>query len=192
MTYNFTAKKRNTGFTLIELVVVMVILGILAVTAAPKFVSLSSDAKAATLNGIKGSLSTAVTFVQSKAMLSGQWSTTNGGGETLAFSGLTFTIYNQGVPSEKWINGFDQLIEGDYNYLGSGGQINTECTVNDFCVIDSFQITGVIGGKSGYGLFFFPKGYKLSNTDCFAYYSFSINGSGLLDYQEAGSVTSGC
>ena len=37
--------KRNAGFTLIELVIVIVILGILAVTAAPKFLNLQGDAR---------------------------------------------------------------------------------------------------------------------------------------------------
>ena len=37
---------RQQGFTLIELIVVIVILGILAVTAAPKFMNLTSDANA--------------------------------------------------------------------------------------------------------------------------------------------------
>ncbi|MGL4750761.1 MAG: type II secretion system protein, partial [Shewanella sp.] len=37
--------KRQQGFTLIELVVVIIILGILAVTAAPKFINLQSDAR---------------------------------------------------------------------------------------------------------------------------------------------------
>ncbi len=44
--------KKNSGFTLIELVIVIVILGILAVTAAPKFLNISSDSKVAIIKEV--------------------------------------------------------------------------------------------------------------------------------------------
>ncbi|MGI2132872.1 type II secretion system protein [Shewanella baltica] len=63
--------KKQNGFTLIELVVVIIILGILAVTAAPKFINLQSDARASTIQGMKGSIQGANSLVYSKAALLG-------------------------------------------------------------------------------------------------------------------------
>jgi MSHA pilin protein MshA len=51
--------ENNGGFTLIELVMVIVILGILAASAIPRFVDLSSDAEDRTVQGITGALSAA-------------------------------------------------------------------------------------------------------------------------------------
>jgi len=63
--------KRQGGFTLIELVVVIVILGILAVTAAPRFLNIQDDARNATLEGLKGSLQGAAGIVYGKAAIKG-------------------------------------------------------------------------------------------------------------------------
>jgi prepilin-type N-terminal cleavage/methylation domain-containing protein len=44
----------NKGFTIVELVVVIIILGILAATALPRFVNLESEAYAAVADGVRG------------------------------------------------------------------------------------------------------------------------------------------
>ncbi|WP_082627327.1 prepilin-type N-terminal cleavage/methylation domain-containing protein [Colwellia sp. TT2012] len=79
-------KKNQQGFTLIELVVVIVILGILAVTAAPKFIDLQSDARTATLQAVKASMQTASTLVHSKSLIQGN--------ETKAAATTVFVIVN--------------------------------------------------------------------------------------------------
>lgn len=86
--------KRNQGFTLIELIIVIVILGILAVTAAPRFLNLSGDARGATLDAVKASLQSASSLVYGKAVIAGV--------QNLA----TATVVNKGADTIAVVYGY--------------------------------------------------------------------------------------
>ncbi|WP_076539115.1 type II secretion system protein [Shewanella sp. UCD-KL21] len=60
---------RTDGFTLIELVVVIIILGVLAVIAAPKFIDINRDAKIAVVQGAHGSIKEALEMIHLKAQI---------------------------------------------------------------------------------------------------------------------------
>ncbi|WP_419237570.1 type II secretion system protein [Photobacterium leiognathi subsp. mandapamensis] len=63
--------RNKAGFTLMELVIAIVILGILAVTAAPKFLNISSDTYRAKLHELKGSMTEMLRVIYGKAAMQG-------------------------------------------------------------------------------------------------------------------------
>jgi MSHA pilin protein MshA len=94
---------KNKGFTLIELVVVIVILGILAVTAVPKFIDLASDAKVANLEAVGGAMKSGVQLINYKAIIDRQ----NSDSGVIQINGIDIPLYN-GYPS---VRGSDSFVE---------------------------------------------------------------------------------
>ncbi len=68
---NLMKAKKQSGFTLIELVVVIALLGILAAFAIPRFASLESEARSATVQGITGSLRSAAAMAHGLYLATG-------------------------------------------------------------------------------------------------------------------------
>ncbi|MBI5643933.1 MAG: prepilin-type N-terminal cleavage/methylation domain-containing protein [Deltaproteobacteria bacterium] len=84
----------NKGFTLIELVMVIVILAILAAVAVPRFIDLQSDARVSTAKGIGGAISGAANILHSQFIVKGtayQLGTTDGSASD------TGVLYNANV-----------------------------------------------------------------------------------------------
>lgn len=103
--------KKQQGFTLIELVVVIVILGILAVTAAPKFMNLQNDARTATLEGLKGSIQGAAGIVYGKAAIKGVEANPD---DSVSDAGQTIkTVYGYPAATSAGIGQAIVGLEGD-------------------------------------------------------------------------------
>lgn len=110
-------KKAQQGFTLIELVMVIVILGVLAAVAIPKFVDLKGDAETATANGVAGALSSGSAINYSLYAAKGTSGSTAGTG--------TVKLVNN-------CNATAALLQSGAFPTGSGGTYSTTTATSSF------------------------------------------------------------
>ena len=107
------SKSAQRGFTLIELVVVIVILGILAVTAVPKFIELSNDAELAVFESLGATLMNAANMAHLKQLTAGI-----SPNDPIIVSGVSINMIN-GYPADNSI-GFLVNVSG-FPYQPSTG-----------------------------------------------------------------------
>lgn len=122
--------RRSKGFTLVELIIVIVVLGVLSVTAAPQFINFSSDAEKSRLQGLKASLQSALDITYSKAAIQGleQQSATCLGGKfddvnISCPDGGTLLFYGYPAAKANVINDVVDLTDWTVSEVGIGSAI---------------------------------------------------------------------
>ena len=114
MLRNTSKFKQQSGFTLVELIVVVVILGILSAYAVPRFFSLSGEARVSTVNAMAGALRSAAALAHTKQRANGA-----GANASVDAQGVTVTMINRYPTADS--DGIINTLESVEGYTVSGG-----------------------------------------------------------------------
>ena len=113
--------RNQKGFTLIELIIVIVVLGILAVTAAPQFFNFSGDARESAVKGLKGNIQGAYQTVYAKAAIEGKLGDSDTLNEnTTSTDDDIALVYGYPAATDDGIVSAASLDSSDWDYTSNG------------------------------------------------------------------------
>lgn len=143
---------KQSGFTLVELVLVIIILGVLAATAVPKFINLQSDARISTLKGMQAVVSTAALLIYSKTAIKGVHKERE---VSVKLDNATIqSVY--GYPKAEFSSTWSKLLEAEFGEAGKDKNDEHEW----------------IWRNPGNGaIYFMPRGYSEVKQNCWVQYT---------------------
>ncbi|BBE50009.1 Type II secretion system protein G [Ferriphaselus amnicola] len=154
-------QRKQQGFTLIELVAVIVVLGILASVALPKFFGIQGEARAAAVNAAKANLAGSANMAHAKMLVTNtmpstfdgvgpiQWSAHNPTGESAGLIAGLNTV--SGTPGMMSISAsFTGVPSADWEYIAPGATFGKAGTVGGVTTATVTLVsTGDVAGGNG-------------------------------------------
>ncbi len=162
---------RVQGFTLIELIVVIVILGILLAVALPKMMNMGSSGRIASIQSLAGSVKSSLSLVKALTTMSGPG--TQGAQADITWVGLTdgtqVRVWN-GYP-DRWCDGIGLTQQG-MTVPGAGCYLSSAAVAHETYTFYGYGNTRIPGGDAGWRIESAP-----TPTQCSVQYTY--NGSGI-------------